>query len=409
MNSAKENAANAEAFRRLVESRPVLSGMARAGEVIPGMKPNTVLHSGPEIEFAAMRGAHRQGIVGALLFEGIARDEKEAVGMIEAGEIDIRAANDFNSGAPGSGITSSSMAVLVVEEKTSGIRAFAPPIEGAQGGGLGGWGVCNPAIRENLRRIADTFAPLFSRVLSACGGIDVKALFAEGLTMGDEEHTRQVATDALFFARMAAASASAGLTAEERCTLLDYLGSCRRFVHHIGCATAVAALKSAANVQHATMVTAMGGNGVEFGIKLSGRGEQWFTAPSPTFTGRYFSPEYSDRDSSPWLGDSSNVEAFGLGGMAAGAAPILIRSRGGDVATGAAQTAEMAKICLGENPQFPIPMLDGRRVPCGIDARKVLETGILPMMHGGILSREGGQIGVGYAKTPLECFRRALN
>ena len=97
----------------------------------------------------------------------------------------------------------------------------------------------------------------------------------------------------------------------------------------------MAALKSAANVQHATMVTAMGGNGVEFGIKLSGRGEQWFTAPSPTFTGRYFSPEYSDRDSSPWLGDSSNVEAFGLGGMAAGAAPILIRSRGGDVASGA--------------------------------------------------------------------------
>ena len=108
MNSAKENAANAEAFRRLVESRPILTGMARAGEVIPGMKPNTVLHSGPEIEFAAMRGAHRQGIVGALLFEGIARDEKEAVGMIEAGEIDIRAANDFNSGAPGSGITSTS-------------------------------------------------------------------------------------------------------------------------------------------------------------------------------------------------------------------------------------------------------------------------------------------------------------
>ena len=136
MNSTKESTANAEAFRRLVESRPILTGMARAGEVIPGMKPNTVLHSGPEIEFAAMRGAHRQGIVGALLFEGIARDEKEAVGMIEAGEIDIRAANDFNSGAPGSGITSSSMAVLVVEEKTSGIRAFAPPIEGAQGGGV---------------------------------------------------------------------------------------------------------------------------------------------------------------------------------------------------------------------------------------------------------------------------------
>ena len=115
MNSARETAANAEAFRRLVESRPVLTGMARAGEVIPGMKPNTVLHSGPEIEFSAMRGAHRQGIVGALLFEGIARDETEAVGMIEAGEIEIRAANDFNSGAPGSGITSSSMAVLVVE------------------------------------------------------------------------------------------------------------------------------------------------------------------------------------------------------------------------------------------------------------------------------------------------------
>ncbi len=401
--------ANRLAYEKLIAAEPVLIGCRRAGEVVKGLKKNVILHSGPEIEFSAMRGPHRKGAVGAALFEGLAKNEAEAVAMIEKGEIELRAANDFGSGAPGAGITSYSMAVLVVEEKNSGIVAVAPPIEGKEGGGLGGWGVYNPAIHANLDAIAGRFAPLLDAALRAGGGINIANLFAEGLLMGDEEHTRQAATDKLFLSQLLPGVLAMEAPAEEKLALLEWITSCRRFVHHAGCASAVASLKSAGGVPGATLVTAMCGNGAEFGVKVSGQGERWFTAPAPTFSGFYFSPEYSDADAAPWLGDSSNVEAWGLGGMAAAAAPALLAARGETLEDGLRQCREMAGICFGVNPRFAIPALGGA-APAGILPERAVETLVTPKMHGGILSRvSGGQIGVGYARTPIDCFRKILD
>ena len=401
--------ANLLAFERLTGARPVLVGCRRAGEVLPNFERNLILHSGPDVEFGKMRGPHRKGVVGAALFEGLAKSEAEAGAMIERGEIRLAAANDWNSGAPGSGITSYSMAVLVVKEKNSGIVAVAPPIEGEQGGGLGGWGVYDSDVHRNLEVIASRYAPVFDAALSACGGIDIADLFAAGLQMGDDEHTRQVAGDKLFFSKMFDAVCKTDAPDAEKFAFLKFLNSSRRFVHHIGCASAVAALKSAANVPGATLVTAMCGNGVEFGIKTSGTGERWFTAPAPTFHGRYFSPEFGDADSSPWLGDSSNVEAWGLGGLAAAAAPALLAERGESLWSGIAQCEEMMRITFGVNEHFRIPTLPDGFAPAGILPERVVDSGIAPKMHGGILSRvTGGQIGVGHARTPIECFRKAL-
>lgn len=401
--------ANKIAFEKLTLARPVLIGCATAGEVMPGFRKNWILHSGPPVAFETMRGPHRMGIVGAAMLEGLARDEKEAVGMIESGEIELGCANDFHSGGPGAGITSYSMAVLVVREERSGTLGFAPPIEGVLGGGLGGWGVYHDAVRENLKRIAGTYAPLLDRVLKQGGGIDISDLFAEGLRMGDEEHTRQAATDKLFLSLVLERSLKSDLTDSERITLLRWLNECRRFVHHAGCAAAVAALKSASGVPGSTLVTAMCGNGCEFGIKISSSGERWFTAPAPTFHGRCFSPSDSLRDAAPWLGDSSNVEAWGLGGMAAAAAPALLRERGQSPDDGIRQCAEMAEICFGRSPRFAVPLIPEGFAPAGILADRVVEKNITPVMHGGILSRvTGGQIGVGYARTPSACFEKAL-
>ena len=249
------NEANRTAFEKLTGARPMLIGCGTAGEVMPGFRKNLILHSGPPVEFGNMRGPHRMGIVGAAMLEGLARDEKEAVGMIESGEIELGCANDFHSGGPGAGITSYSMAMLVVREKNSGTLGFAAPIEGALGGGLGGWGVYNDSVRENLKRIAGIFAPLLDRVLKQSGGIDIADLFANGLLMGDEEHTRQVATDKLFFSQVLSKSGESDLSDSERVALLNWLNSCRRFVHHVGCASAVAALKSASGVAGSTLVT----------------------------------------------------------------------------------------------------------------------------------------------------------
>ena len=401
--------ANRKAFEKLIHAEPILTACRKAGEVLPDFPKNRILHSGPDVAYENMKGPHRKGIVGAALFEGLAKDENDAVGKIRSGEIEVAAANDHNSGAPGTGITSYSMAVLVVREKHSGTVAVAPPIEGKLGGGLGGWGVYDNAVRDNLKRIAEFYAPLLTLALEKKGGINVAELFAAGLLAGDEEHTRQWATDRDFLSLLIEPVCEMSAKECEKLLLLRWLNSCRRFVHHVGCASAVASLKSAANVPGSTLVTAMCGNGHEFGIKLSGSGERWYTAPAPAFHGLYWSPELTDADSSPWLGDSSNVEAWGLGGMAAAASPALLVSRAESLWDGVTQCTEMSQICFGVNPRFAVPSLPGGFAPAGILAEYVLEHGITPKMHGGILSKiSGGQIGVGYARTPLACFGKAM-
>lgn len=399
------------AFERLISAEPVLVGCRKMGDVFPDFPKNRILHSGPDLAWEDMKGPHRKGITGAALFEGLAENEADAENKIRSGEIEVKAANDCNSGAPGAGITSYSMAVLEVREANSGIIAVAPPIEGEQGGGLGGWGVYNDVIAENLRLIRDVYAPVFTRALETVGGINVAELFGMGLSLGDEEHTRQFATDKVFFSKLTAAVLDSDCSAEEKLAFLRWANanSEKRFVHHIGCASAVASLKSAANIPGSTLVTAMCGNGHEFGIKLSGTGETWYTAPAPTFHGKYWKPEYTDADSSPWLGDSSNVEAWGFGGMAAAASPVLLANRDETLWDGIAQCAEMAMIAAGVNPRNIIPQLPSKSAPAGILAEKAVEKGITPKLHGGILSRvSGGQIGVGYARVPLECFEKAM-
>lgn len=404
------NFSDKTAFQRLLAADPVLIGCRRMSEVFRDFPANRILHSGPALAFADMKGPHRKGIVGAMLFEGLAKDARAAEGMIRAGEIELKSANDCYSGAPGAGITSASMAVLVVREAHSGIVAVAPPVEGEMGGGLGGWGVYNEAIRSNLLQIRDEYASVLTRALEQSGGINIAELFGAGLSLGDEEHSRQYATDKVFFSRLATAVLDSDCSDREKLGFLRWANanSEKRFVHHIGCAAAVASLKAAAGVEGSRLVTALCGNGHEFGIKLSGTGERWYKAPAPTFHGRYWRPEYTDADSSPWLGDSSNVEAWGFGGMAAAASPVLLNARGESLWDGIAQCAEMARICAGVNPRNPIPALPGQFAPAGILADRVLAAGVTPKLHGGILSKsDGGQIGIGYARVPMACFEEA--
>ncbi len=411
MESTKKRAeeANREAFERLTGAEPVLVGCDMAGRIMPGFKRNLILHSGPPIAFKDMRPLHRNGTCGAAVFEGLAKDAKEAGAMLESGELELGEANDHHSGGPGAGITSFSMTVLRVVDAKSGTEAFAAPVEGPCGGGLGGWGVYNTEIDANLKLMASRYAPLLDQLLKDCGGIPVKPLFAAGLLAGDEEHTRQVATDKLFLGAVVDALAKSSLGEKDKLDLIVWLNSCKRFVHHIGTATAVACLKAASGVEGASLVTAMCGNGVEFGIKTSGRGERWHVAPAPSFKGRCFKPEWSDADAAPWLGDSSNVEAFGLGGMAAAAAPALGLERGQSCADLREQYSAMRRICFGGNEAFKLPLMDGACAPAGILPELVLENGILPVLHGGMMSRSGsGQIGIGVARTPLECFKKAL-
>jgi hypothetical protein len=159
-----------------------------------------------------------------------------------------------------------------------------------------------------------------------------------------------------------------------------------------------------------TIVTTMSRNGTEFGIKVSGTGERWFTAPVEMPRGLYF-PGFSEADANPDIGDSAIVETIGLGGMAMAASPAVAGFVGaGGAADAFATTRRMYEITVGRNADWTLPTLDFAGTPMGIDIRKVLETGLAPVINTGIAHRQPGlgQVGAGVVRAPLACFEQAL-
>ena len=166
---------------------------------------------------------------------------------------------------------------------------------------------------------------------------------------------------------------------------------------------------AARGVAGSSMVTAMTRNGVDFGVRLSGTGDRWFIAPAPVIDGLFFSG-FSAADANPDLGDSSITETAGLGGFAMGAAPAIVQFVGGTPADAVAYTREMYHITLGTNPAFTLPPLGFAPTPAGIDAVRVVDTGIAPVINTGIASKEAGvgQVGAGVTRAPMPCFTQAV-
>ncbi len=159
-----------------------------------------------------------------------------------------------------------------------------------------------------------------------------------------------------------------------------------------------------------SLVTAMARNGVRFGVRMGATGERWFTAPVHTPRGLYFGG-YSQQDASPDIGDSAITETVGLGAFCMAAAPAVVPYVGaGGFAEALAITHEMLEITAGRNPAFAIPALDFAGAPTGIDVRKVVATGIEPIINTGIAHRQAGigQVGAGTVRAPLPCFEQAL-
>jgi len=226
--------------------------------------------------------------------------------------------------------------------------------------------------------------------------------------MGDENHTRQTASDLLLEHELVPQLMQLDLPREQILASMKYLVDTPRFFHNLGQGASRAAMLANVGEAYSTMVTAACGNGVTFGIKIAGLGDQWFTAPSPMIVGKYNDPNASIADQIPWCGDSSVVECAGMGGIAGGASPIVCKLREMKLTDAIAQTREMEKICIARDPNYGIPNLDFDCLPVGIDARKVLQTGITPVLHGGIFNKDGGLLGAGAARIPLECFQKAM-
>ena len=400
--------ANQQAVACIIDSDPYWVDIRPAGECVEGLEDHMILHSGPPVDYDDMVMLHKRGMVSAMLFEGWAKDEKEAVEIIRSGEIRIDSALNHNTVGAGTGIITKSVAMNVIEDRRNHTTAATFPAEGPFQGGFCGWGLYSPEIAENLRYMREVLFPPLREMLAKEGGIAIKPILAESMQMGDENHTRQTAADLLFDKQVLPRLFEMDLPKEQIMRTVKYIVETPRFFHCYGQGASRAAAIAADGTEYSTMVTALAGNGVEFGIKIASLPGQWFTAPAPMMKGRYTSTQYTEKDQLPWLGDSCVVETAGLGGFAAAASPIVCSLRGMSLQDCIGQTREMERISIAKNPNYPIPNLDFDPLPVGIDIRLVLKTGVCPAIHGGMFNHEGGLIGAGMARVPMECFQKAI-
>jgi uncharacterized protein DUF1116 len=404
--SPSPDIANATALERLLAARPRLTGVARAGDVVPGLRADLLLHAGPPIDWERASGPLRGAVIGALLYEGLARDEGEAVARMERGEIALSPCHHHAAVGPMAGVISASMAVYVVDDAVHEHRVFSNLNEGY--GKVLRYGAFAPEVLARLRFLNDTVAPVLGAAIAAAGGVDLAALLAEALHMGDEGHNRNRA-GSLLFLKLLAPHVARAASPEVAAQVLEHLGGNALAVLNPVMAACKAMADAAHGVPGSTLVTAMARNGTDFGIRVSGLGERWFTAPAAVPDGLYFSG-WSAADANPDIGDSTIIETAGIGAFAMAAAPAVVDFIGGTPEDARNATLEMYEITAGEHPLFTIPALGFRGTPVGIDLRKVVELGIAPRINTGIAHRQAGvgQIGAGLVRPPLAVFAEAL-
>ncbi|MDP6603297.1 MAG: DUF1116 domain-containing protein [Rhodospirillales bacterium] len=401
-------AANREALRRIVAAEPVLVDVVPAGEEIAGLGPLMVLHAGPPIEWRRMCGPMRGAICGAIVLEGWADDLAQAAELAESGGIAFRPNHDFDAVGPMTGMITRSMPVLVVENRAFGNRAYCTLNEGL--GKVMRFGGNDADVLARLGWLAATLGPALSEAVRARDGVPLKGLIARGLSMGDEMHQRNVGCTGLFLREIAPALARGANDAETLSSVLEFIAGNDQFFLNLAMAIGKAVMDPVRGIEASSVVTAMSRNGTDFGIRVSGLGDRWFTAPVEMPNGLYF-PGFSEADANPDMGDSTIVETIGLGGFAMAAAPAVAGFVGAGSASEAPDyTRSMMEITVGQNPEWTIPALDFAGVPTGIDIRLVVETGIVPTINTGIAHREPGvgQVGAGVVRAPMACFVEAL-
>ena len=407
-DNEKITEANAEVVKRLKEAHPHLVDIDLAKNVIPGMHAKKILHSGPPIKWENMCGPVKGAIIGALLFEGLAKDEDEARKLAESGEIEFAPCNENATVGPMAGIVSASMPVHIIKNITHGNYAYCTINEGL--GKVLRFGAYSEEVIDRLKWLKEIYAPALKKALSLTTGIDLKSITAQALHMGDECHNRNKASTILFYREISDLFLQTDLNKKEISDVLGFIKNNEHYFLNLSMPACKSALDACQGVPYSTIVTTMARNGVEFGIRVSGFGEkQWFTAPANYVKGLFF-PGYSEEDAAPDLGDSTITETMGIGGFSMGASPAIVQFVGGDVDDAIQYSEQMFEITTGENSNYSLPPLNFRGSALGIDIRKVIDTGILPVINTGMAHKIAGigQIGAGIVHPPKECFEKAL-
>ncbi|UOF92368.1 DUF1116 domain-containing protein [Fodinisporobacter ferrooxydans] len=401
--------ANRAVVSKILEAQPFLVDVVPAKLVIPELNGKVLLHAGPPIVWEDMTGPMQGACIGAALFEGWAKDETEAKDLLDNGGVKFIPCHQMNAVGPMGGITSGNMPVMVVVNKTEDNKAYCTMNEGI--GKVLRFGAYNSEVIERLTWMRDVLGPSISKALKFTQeGINLNVIIAKAITMGDEFHQRNIAGSMLLMKELTPYLLRAAIPADDLEKVIKFLADTDQFFLNVMMAACKASMDAARTIQEGSVVTAMSRNGKEFGIRVSGLGDQWFTAPVNTPQGLFFTG-YAQEDANPDIGDSAITEAYGVGGMAMVAAPGVTRFLGaGGFDNALSISEEMKEICVGSNPNLPIPTWNFQGACVGIDIRKVLETGITPIINTGIAHKQAGigQIGAGTVRAPLECFEKAL-
>jgi hypothetical protein len=404
------NEANAAVVAQIKLARPHLVDVKPAHECIAALREgHALLHAGPPIAWPEMTGPMQGAVLGASLFEGWAKSAAEAEALAAGGQIRFLPCHDNSAVGPMGGITSPHMPVLVVKNSVQGNVAYCNLNEGI--GKVMRFGAFEGEVQTRLAWMRDVLGPVLSEALGRlAGGVDLSTLMAQAITMGDEFHQRNIAASALLLRALAPEIAGSGEGLIQQREVLSFLARTEQFFLNVAMAYCKCAMDAGATVEAGSIVTAMTRNGRDFAIRVSGLGKRWFTAPVNTPVGLFFTG-YSQDDANPDIGDSAITETLGIGAAAMIAAPGVTRFVGaGGFADALEISEEMREIFIDSNPLLQIPTWDFQAACLGLDVRRVVETGITPLINTGIAHRKAGigQVGAGTVRAPLGCFEKAL-
>jgi len=405
-NGGKIDAANKVVCERILNSKPVLIGLDTALQVIPGMKKNLILHAGPPITWDKMCGPMRGALIGALKYEGMVKEKNEAETLAGSGEIEYAPCHEHSTVGPMAGIVSASMPVFIIENEEYGNKAFCTMNEGL--GKVLRYGAYSDEVIKKMKWMEQVLYPVLKAAVKDLGKIDLKNIIAQALHMGDEVHNRNRAATSLFYRQIAPAIVRTTANTEDMVKVLNFINGNDHFFLNLSMPACKASLDAARNVKASSIAVVMSRNGTEFGVQLSGTGDQWFTGAAPVPDALYF-PGFTKEDANPDIGDSSITETNGLGGFAIAASPAIVQFVGGSTADAVNYTKQMYEITASENNVYQIPYLNFRGTPTGIDVRKVIEKNLLPFIDTGVAHKDPGvgQVGAGVLSAPVEPFKNA--
>ncbi len=407
MADPRRAAANALAFQRMTSAEAVLVDVVRAGEALQ-LDRGTFLHAGPPIDWERASGPMRGALIGAVLFEGLADSPEEAESQLDSAAYDFEPCHHRGAVGPMAGVVSPSMWMYALRDEAHGNDSWCSLNEGL--GKVLRYGAYGPEVIERLRWMTDVLGPILRQAVRSTGPIDIRAIIAQMLQMGDEGHNRNRAGSLMLLRELLPGMITADASSADVAEAVRFSGANEHFFLNLGMPACKLATLAAGGIPGSSVVTTMARNGTDFGIRVSGTGEQWFTGPANTPEGLFLG-DFGPDDANPDIGDSAITETGGIGGFAMAAAPAIVRFVGGDVPFALRTTRTMYEVTLGEHPAYQVPILGFRGTPTGIDVTKVVRTGLLPQINTGMAGRVAGtgQVGAGLVTPPAECFTAALS